>query len=330
MWFVQYSCASRWKGVLEVGFMGWTWGFDLGRLVRPAGLASLTAAALLTAACGLSNTPAAGGSSKIEVVAAENFWGSIATQIGGEHAHVTSIIVNPDTDPHAYEATPSDARLIATAKYVIVNGAGYDPWVPKLLDANPVAGRTVLTVGDLFGKKEGDNPHMWYSPSYVDQVVDRIAADLAKLDTADASYFQQQSTTYKTVGLKDYHDTINAIKQKYSGTKIGATESIVSYIADGVGLNLITPYTYLKAISEGTDPSVSDKAEIQNEISTRQIKVFVFNSQNSTPDVQSLVEKARANGIPVVTVTETLTPANLTFQDWQTGQLKNLLAALGG
>ncbi len=285
--------------------------------------------ALALAACGLSGTPA-NTSSKVTVVAAENFWGSIATQVGGDRAQVTSVIVNPDTDPHAYEATPGDARLIAEARYVIVNGAGYDPWAPKLLDANPVSGRTVLTVGDLFGKKEGDNPHMWYSPSYVDQVVDRIASDLGKIDYADADYFKQQGANYKTVALKDYHDTIKTIKSKYAGTKIGATESIVSYIADGLGLNLITPYTYLKAISEGTDPTPADKAAIENEIATKTIKVFVFNSQNSTPDVKALVDKAKAQGIPVTTVTETLAPANTTFQDWQTGQLKNLLAALGG
>jgi zinc/manganese transport system substrate-binding protein len=301
----------------------------LKRLTGPAALVSVTLVMLATAGCG--TTPvASAGSTKVEVVAAENFWGSIAAQIGGDHAQVTSVIVNPDTDPHAYEATPSDARLIAIAKYVIVNGAGYDPWAPKLLDANPVSGRTVLTVGDLFGKKEGDNPHMWYSPSYVDKVVDRIASDLAKVDPADASYFQQQGATFKSAALKDYHDTINTIKQKYAGTKVGATESIFSYLADGTGLNLVTPYEYLKAISEGTDPSAADKSEVLNEIATKEIKVFVFNSQNSTPDVQSLVDKARANGIPIVTVTETLSPANLTFQAWQTGQLKNLLTALGG
>ena len=309
--------------------MGWCGGSAPRLLRQPAVLVAAVTAALLATACGLSTTPS-GSSSKVEVVAAENFWGSIATQVAGDRAHVTSIIVNPDTDPHAYEATPSDARLVAQAKYVIVNGAGYDPWMPKLLDANPVSGRTVLTVGDLFGKKEGDNPHMWNSPAYVDQVVDRIASDLAKIDSADASFFQQQGASYKTVGLRDYHDTINTIKQKYAGTKIGASESIVSYLADGVGLNLITPYEYLKSISEGTDPSAADKAETQNQIATKQIKVFVFNSQNSTPDVQALVNQAHAEGIPVTTVTETLSPATASFQDWQTGQLKNLLAALGG
>ena len=293
-------------------------------------IVSMVALAVVLAACGVGTSHVDFGTGKIQVVAAENFWGSIASQVGGSHVQVTSIIVNPDTDPHAYEPTPSDARLIAQAQYVIVNGAGYDAWAPKLLDANPASGRTVLTVGDLFGKKEGDNPHTWYSPSYVDQVVDRMGSDLAKIDSADASAITQQAAQYKSTGLKDYHDTVSAIKAKYSGTRVGATESIAAYLADGTGLNLVTPSSYLKAISEGTDPSAADKAEVQNEIASRSIKVFIFNSQNSTPDIQGLVDKATAQGIPVVKITETLAPSTATFQDWQTAQLKDLLHALGG
>ncbi|TMG70904.1 MAG: ABC transporter substrate-binding protein [Chloroflexi bacterium] len=293
-------------------------------------IVSTVALAVVLAACGVSTSHVDFGTGKIQVVAAENFWGSIASQVGGSHVQVTSIIVNPDTDPHAYEPTPSDARLIAQAQYVIVNGAGYDAWAPKLLDANPASGRTVLTVGDLFGKKEGDNPHMWYSPSYVDQVVDRMGSDLAKIDSADASAITQQAAQYKSTGLKDYHDTVSAIKAKYSGSRVGATESIAAYLAHGTGLNLVTPSSYLKSISEGTDPSAADKAEVQNEIASRSIKVFIFNSQNSTPDIQGLVDKATAQGIPVVKITETLAPATATFQDWQTAQLKDLLHALGG
>lgn len=286
-------------------------------------------AAVIVSSCGLGTGSLASGG-KVEVVAAENFWGSIAAQVGGDRAHVTSLIVNPETDPHDYEPTPADARLIAGARYVIVNGAGYDSWAPKLLAANPVAGRVVLTVADFIGKKEGDNPHVWYSPTYVGRVVDRIASDLSAIDSGDASYFEQQRTAYQTAGLRAYHDTINAIKTKYKGTPVGATESIFSYLATDTGLNLITPAGYLKAISEGTDPSPSDKAAVLQQITGKKIKVFVFNSQNSTPDVKSLVDKAKAQGIPIARVTETLSPANLTFQDWQTDQLKELLAALGG
>ncbi len=287
-------------------------------------------AVLSLAACGLSQTPAGSVSGKVQVVAAENFWGSIAAQVGGEHASVTSIIANPNTDPHDYDPTPQDARRIAQAKYVIFNGVGYDAWAGKLLDANPAAGRVVLTVGDLLGKKEGDNPHLWYSPSYVDRTVDRIEADLGKIDGADASYFQLQALNYKRLGLKAYHDAIAAIRQKYAGTKVGASESIFSYLAEGTGLDLITPPGYLNAISEGADPSAADKATVESQIATRSIKVFVYNSQNSTPEVQGLVAKGRARGIPVMSVTETMVPARATFQDWQTAQLKDLLQALGG
>jgi len=264
------------------------------------------------------------------LVAAENFWGSIATQLGGDKVCVRSIITNPDTDPHAYEAKPSDARLIASARYVVVNGAGYDPWMPKLISANPVSGRRVLTVGDLVGKKEGDNPHLWYSPAYVARVIDKINADLDAIDPQDASYFDQQKAQYLSVGLKDYLGTLDTIRQKYHHTPVGATESIFVYLSDALGLNLITPPGYMKAISEGTDPSAADKATIEQQISARSIKVLVFNSQNSTKDVVAVVDQARAQKIPVAQVTETLTPANATFQEWQTRQLRGLLAALGG
>jgi zinc/manganese transport system substrate-binding protein len=279
--------------------------------------------------CGLTSAPEA-SSSKVEVVAAENFWGSIAAQVGGEMVDVTSVIANPATDPHDYEPTANDARLIARSGYFIVNGAGYDPWAPKLAAANPVPGRRILDVSALAGVHDGGNPHMWYSPDIVAKVIDRLTADLKQLDGGQAAYLDQESLAFKTAGLKDYHDTIAAIKQKYAGTPVGATESIFAYMAPALGLDLITPPAYLKAISEGTDPSAADKATVDRQVTTRQVKVFVFNSQNSTPDVQSVVGKARAAGIPVVQITETLSPAGATFQDWQTAQLKALLAALGG
>jgi zinc/manganese transport system substrate-binding protein len=291
--------------------------------------ATVSLVALFATACGLSST-AQSSNGKVSIVAAENFWGSIARQLGGDRVAVTSIISNPDTDPHSYEATPQDARLIATANYVIVNGAGYDPWAPKLAAANPVSGRVLLDVGVLNGVQEGGNPHMWYSPAYVTRVIDRITADLKQLDSADSAYFDQQNTAYKNTSLKEYDDTIAAIKQKYSGMPVGATESIFAYMSPALGLNLITPVEYMKAISEGTDPSAADKATVDQQVASRQIKVLVFNSQNSTPDVQSLVNKARAQGIPVVQITETLSPAGATFQDWQTKQLQALLTALGG
>jgi zinc/manganese transport system substrate-binding protein len=262
------------------------------------------------------------------VVAAENFWGSIATQLAGSHANIQSIITNPQTDPHAYEPTPSDGRAIAGASFVIENGAGYDPWAQHLIDANPSSTRAVLDVGKLNGVAEGGNPHMWYNPAFVLEVIDAITSRLQQLDPADAAYFTTQHDTYLSTGLKQYDDLRAQIKQKYAGTPVGATESIFAYLATDLGLNLISPPDFLKAISEGTDPTAADKATMDSQITSKQIKVLVFNSQNSTPDVQALVDKARGEGIPVPSVTETLDPANLTFQDWQSKQLQALLNAL--
>lgn len=318
---------------LPVGGENGPWSGHIGG--RSVGILAAIVIPLLSAGCGIgggSSTPSAPPcpSGQAVVVAMENFWGSIATQLGGDRVCVRSIIVSPNTDPHAYEPKPSDARLIASARYVIVNGSGYDPWAPKLLGANPVSGRTVLTIAELVGKRVGDNPHLWYSPGYVDKVIDRINADLDAISPPDASYFDQQKTQYRTVGLKEYLDTINTIRQKYHGTPVGASESIFAYLSDALGLDLLTPNQYLKAISEGTDPSASDKATVDQQITNRSITVFVYNTQNSTKDVSALVGRAKALKIPVAEVTETLTPAGATFQEWQTRQLKGLLAALGG
>lgn len=283
---------------------------------------------LILAACGTTFQTPGGSDGPIQVVAAENFWGSIAAQVGGSHVHVTSIIVNPNADPHSYEPTAADARTVADAQYVIVNGAGYDPWLDKLLQANPASGRKELNVGDFNGKHEGDNPHMWYNPDYVTAVANKIRDDLKALDPAVSTAFDQSAQTFLTTGLKRYHDLIAAIKTRYSGTPVGATESIFSYLAPALGLKLITPYSYLKAVSEGQDISAADEATVEQQINQKQIKVLIYNSQNTPNDIQALINRARAIHIPVATITETLIPANASFQDWQSAQLQGIQTAL--
>jgi zinc/manganese transport system substrate-binding protein len=272
--------------------------------------------------------PAASAGGTIQVVAAENFWGSIATQLGGNRVHVSSVITNPATDPHDYEPTAADARSIAEAQMVIVNGVGYDPWAPKLVAANPVHGRVVVTVGDVVGIKPGGNPHRWYSPKNVQQVIATIVGDYTQLDPKDASYFKAQERAFETKGLAQYKSLIAEIKRKYHGVAVGASESIFAPLAQALGLDLITPYSFLKAISEGTEPTASDKETIDRQVAKHEIKVWVFNSQNSTPDVARITDAARKGGIPVTTITETLSPASATFQQWQSAQLVALEQAL--
>jgi zinc/manganese transport system substrate-binding protein len=264
----------------------------------------------------------------LQVVAAENFWGSIAAQLGGDRVHVTSVITSPATDPHDYEPTAADARTMAGAKLAIVNGIGYDPWADKLLAANPVKGRVVLNVGTLVGIARGGNPHRWYSPTDVQKMVDEIVRDYSKLDPEDAGFFKQQKALFANRDLARYRGLIATIRRKYHGVRVGASESIFQPLAQALGLKLVTPPSFLNAISEGTEPTARDKSTIDRQIAHRQIKVWVFNSQNSTPDVQRITDAAHKKGIPVTTITETLVPASATFQAWQSRQLQALAGAL--
>ncbi len=292
-----------------------------------AGAVSLAASACATTAPGSASSAAPGG--KIAVVAAENFWGSIAAQLGGSKVAETSIITNPETDPHSYEATAADARTIAGAQLFLQNGIGYDSsWATGLVSANPNSARTELTVGDALGLKAGDNPHQWYSHASVYKIIDAITADYKKIDPADASYFDQQKTTFENSTLAEYNQLETTIKSKYAGMPIGASESIVSPLADSLGLDMLTPYSFLKDISEGTDPTSADKATIDQQIRNKQIKVYVYNSQNSTPDIQAQVKLAQQEGIPVTTVTETLSPVGDSFQKWMISELRGLQTAL--
>lgn len=285
------------------------------------------ALAAAVAGCGGSDaSPTASG--KLEVAAAEDFWGSIAAQLGGDRAAVTDIVTNPAADPHDYEPTAEDARTLARSKIAIVNGIGYDQWATKLLDADPSQGRTVLNVGDLLGLKDGDNPHQWYSPAAVRTAIGRIGAAYKQMDPRHAAYFDARQRQFETVGLARYRRLISQIRGRYAGAPVGASESAFEPLAAALGLRLITPRGFLDAIAAGTEPSPADKAAADRQIADRRIGVWVYNSQNATPDVQRLNDAARAAGIPVATVTETLTPEGASFQAWMTRQLVGLRTAL--
>jgi zinc/manganese transport system substrate-binding protein len=291
--------------------------------IRAAVLLAL--GAMLIGGCGSS---AAGDSGAVRIVAAENFWGSIASELGGSKASVQSIITNPAEDPHSYEPTAADARTLATAQLAIVNGIGYDPWAPKLIAANPTSGRIVLTVGDLLGLEEGDNPHRWYSPADVEAVANAITADLTRLDPKDRAYYNQRRTVFEDGGLAAYHRLINGIRRRYTGVAVGASESIFALQAPALGLKLITPYSFMKAISEGTEVTAQDTLTTQRQLEDHRVKAWIYNSQNATPTIQHLNALARAQQIPIATITETLSPATASFARWQVAQLRLIEQAL--
>jgi zinc/manganese transport system substrate-binding protein len=274
-------------------------------------------------AAGARHAPAA-----FQVVAVESVWGSIARQLAGPKVAVTSIIVNPSTDPHDYQPNASDARALAGARLTIVNGIGYDRWASKLIAANPVSGRSVLDVGRLLGLKEGDNPHQWYNPASVSKVVDAIVAAYRQIDPADGRYFAAQKRHFKAVSLKTYDRLRAQVRRRFGGVPVGYSESIFQPLGRDLHLKLLTPRGFAKAVTEGADISAKDKQTVDRQAQRRLIKVWVFNSQNTTPDIERINAICKTRDIPVATVTETLSPASLNFEQWQVAQLRTLIAAL--
>jgi zinc/manganese transport system substrate-binding protein len=290
-----------------------------------AALAGFILIGVLTAVLGTGSS--SGKTGKLQVVAAENFWGSLASQLGGNRVRVQSIITDPNTDPHSYEPTAADGRTIAGAQFVIVNGIGYDTWASHLIAANG-SNPTVLDVGSLVHVSAGGNPHQWYSPESVAAVIAQITADYKMLDPKHASYYDRQRAMLVQSGLAAYHRLISTIRSRYTGAQIGISESIFEPMARALGLELITPLGFYDAVAEGTDPSAQDKATVDRQATSGEIKVWIYNSQNATPDVQRVTGEAKAAHVPVVTVTETLSPATASFETWQVAELKALERAL--
>lgn len=278
-----------------------------------------------------SPTPTATSTSvkQVQVVAAENFWGSLVSQIGGNDVVVTTVVTDPNADPHDYEATANDARSVADADYVIENGVGYDAWMDKLLSASSNPNRKVLNVGELVGKQPGDNPHLWYQPEYVNAAIQQIEQDLIALDPSHAQDYQKNYAALQT-SLAGYQNTVAQIKANYAGTKVTATEDIFVYLAQSTGLDLITPPAFIQAVGDGNDPPASTVATFQTQLKSGQVKVLLYNQQTVTPLTDSLKGLAQSQNIPIVPMTETVSPPGARFQDWMGSELNALQSALAG
>ncbi len=279
-------------------------------------------------ACGSGDTSAP-TDGKLTVVAGENVWGDIARQVGGSYVDVTSVIDDPDADPHEFESNPSDAARLAKAQIVIENGAGYDDFMDKLLSA---AGgdKTVINVEELAKVSGSDvNPHLWYSPTYVTTAAKAFAGAFGKADPAHAKAFEQNLATFLE-GYAPYERTIATIKQKYAGQAVAYTERVAGYLVDAAGLHLGTPAAFSRAVEDDTDPSPQDAAAFTRDLKEHQVKVLLYNSQVADEQTRALKDTAEAAGVPVVGVAETLPKGERDFQTWQNAQAEALLTALGG
>ena len=263
----------------------------------------------------------------IHVVAAENFWGSLITQLGGTRVSVTSIVSDPNADPHEYESNTANAIAIANAQFVIINGAGYDTWAQQLIAASNTPHQVVLNVQELINQTGDANPHFWYSPTYVNETAKAMYQDLVSIDPSHASYYTQQYDALKA-SLAVYNGRIAEIKQQFGGVKVASTEGIFVYLANATGLDLVSPPAFMEAVSEGNDPPAQSIVQFDQLITNGTVKVLVYNAQTVTPLTQSTKALASQYNIPIVPVTETIQPPDASFQVWMNAQLIILQNAL--
>jgi zinc/manganese transport system substrate-binding protein len=271
--------------------------------------------------------PARAADGKIAVVAAENFYGDVARQIGGERVAVSSILNNPDQDPHLFETTPAIVRQIAAAQVVVYNGADYDPWMAKLLAVTRKPGRIVIVAADLVHKKAGDNPHLWYDPPTMPAVAGALAEALSAADPVHKDDYAARLKVF-LAALAPLNEKIAAIGEKYAGVAVAATEPVFGYMAAALDLKMHDQRFQL-AVMNDTEPSARDFAAFERELKTRKVRVLFYNKQAADNLVQHLVDLALASHIPVVGVTETAPPAQ-TYQAWMLSELDATEQALAG
>jgi zinc/manganese transport system substrate-binding protein len=288
-------------------------------------IAAVAAVALLLA---FGQAPAAqAAEGKIAVVAAENAYGDIARQIGGERVEVTSILTNPSQDPHLFETAPRAVRKLTDAQVVVLNGADYDPWMDKLLKAGPRPGRTTINAAALLGRKPGDNPHLWYDPATMPKVAAALADAFSKLDAAHAAdYAARLKTTLAS--LERINARVAQMKAKFAGHTVTATEPVFGLLTDAIGLKMRNESFQLSMMND-TEPSARDVAAMEDDLRGRKVKALIYNKQVTeklTERLRGIAVKAK---VPVIGVTETM-PADTNFQDWVLGELDALDRALSG
>ncbi|CAB3796836.1 Manganese ABC transporter substrate-binding lipoprotein [Paraburkholderia caffeinitolerans] len=298
----------------------------LKRGVVPAVAACLALGALLGSSAAAHAADAPGAA--LPVVAAENFYGDVVKQIGGAYVNVTSILSNPDQDPHLFEASPKTARALQHARLVVYNGADYDPWMTKLLAAassSSSSQRAIVVAADLVGKKAGDNPHLWYDPRTMPAVARAVSAALGAADPAHKSVYDANLAAFLS-SLKPIDDKVAALRAQYKGQPVTATEPVFGYMSDAIGLDMRN-LRFQMATMNDTEASASDIAAFERDLRERRVRVLIYNSQATEALTRRMLGIAQQSKVPALSVTETQ-PAGVNFQQWMLGQLDALAKAL--
>jgi zinc/manganese transport system substrate-binding protein len=299
-----------------------------GRYKSLAGV-MLAGAALLASACSSSSAAGSPGSAgAIVAVGAENEYADVISQVGGKYVQVTAVMSNPNTDPHTFEASASVARTVSAAQLVVQNGVGYDRFMNTIESAVPSSSRKLIVVQDLLGLPAGTpNPHLWYKPGTMSAVANAIAADLAAIQPAHASYFKANAALF-VESLNAWSQALAAFKARYPDTPVATTEPVADYMLQAVGADNLTPFAFQADIMNGTDPSAQDVAVERSLFTQHRVKVLVYNQQVTDSLTESFVTLAHANGIPVVGVYETMPVPGYHYQSWMLTELQDLQKAV--
>ncbi|MFT8358867.1 metal ABC transporter solute-binding protein, Zn/Mn family [Bifidobacterium aquikefiri] len=291
--------------------------------VSKAVVATILTGVMALAAAGCGTSSATSGNGKINILAAENEYGDVAKSIGGSHVNVTSIISNPNADPHDFEASPSDVKLIAQAKIVVQNGVGYDDWLNKMLKAHESSDRTVINAQEVLGLPDSTkNPHLWYEPKTMPAVATKIAAKLESIDPNHASDYKKNLQTFNT-SMKSYTEALAEFQTKHPSVAVAATEPVANYMLDAAKVDIKTPWTLQAAIMNDQDPSAQDSATQMALFSNKSVHAFVYNQQVTSDLTAKYKAAAKKNGIPIVAVYETM-PAKYHYVQWMTSELAAL------
>lgn len=299
----------------------------------PAGEGTPTNASNLPAlTTGTTGSAHVSSGTTIQVVAAQNFWGSLVSQLGGNRTTVLSIVSDPNADPHEYEANASDAQAIASAQFVIVNGVGYDAWALQLISASSASNQVVLNLGNLNGVSVGagivnGNPHLWYNPVYVNRTVAAMYADLASIQPSSSAYFAANYAALN-LSLARLYASANAIRDQFASTPVASTESILVYLANYTRLDLVSPPEFMQAVAEGNDPPTQSVVDFQCQLKTGKVAVLVYNEQTVSPITSNMKSIAANSNTTLVGVTETVQPPTATFQEWMGSEYLQLYNAL--
>ena len=262
----------------------------------------------------------------LKIVAAENFYGGVAQQIAGPDATVTSILTNPNQDPHEFTSNAATAKAVADADIVIYSGISYDPWMDKLLGTRGKATRLIINAADLIDAQDGHNPHIWYDPHTMPALGAKLVEVLSKINPAQAATYQKRLNDFNA-SMKPELDKIAAIKAEAAGMQVTATEPVFGYMAEALGFKMLN-YDFQVQVMNDAEPTASQTAAFEKSLKSHEAKILFYNSQVTDPTTDRIQKIAKDAGIPIVGVTETQPLDQKSYVEWMLHELDAVQEAL--